>query len=92
MYIPPTLSQRFLLVDSLRSVEETRRLLRETGPRDLVVVTREASDHYLLAAREFDERVAGARHHPQHRDTGPLSGQAPHPQPTPVKRKSHGPR
>ncbi|MFL5386148.1 MAG: CHAT domain-containing protein [Longimicrobiaceae bacterium] len=69
-----SISQSFLLVGALRSVEETRGLLRETGPRYLVVTLGEPPEHYLLAARDFEGRVSGADGSARLADTALLRG------------------
>lgn len=58
MHIRATISRSFLIVSGHRSVDQARQLLSQTGPRYLVVTLGEALDSYLLAAREFEERVA----------------------------------
>jgi hypothetical protein len=52
------ISQSFLLVSAARSVDQVRRLLRETGPRYLVVAPENGTEHYLLLARDFNARVS----------------------------------
>lgn len=79
MRIASSISQSFLLVSSLRSVEETHRLLRETRPQYLVVTAGEAPDHYLVPAKDFDERVADAPGEMTLHATGLLRGICPAP-------------
>ncbi|HEX6042672.1 CHAT domain-containing protein, partial [Longimicrobium sp.] len=50
----------FLVVGGLRSVEQARRLLDETSARHLVIALGDAPDYYLVSARDFEERTAGA--------------------------------
>lgn len=58
MRLHPIISRNFLYLDQRRTIEETRRLLRATKPRYLVVAV--DADRYLVATRDFEERVAGA--------------------------------
>ncbi len=72
--MPPrsSISQSFLLLGSLRTVHQARRLLGTLTPRYLVV---EADGSYhLFAARDFEERVEGAAPSASLRDSGLLVG------------------
>lgn len=60
MRLNPTLSNSFLVIGGLRSIEQARRLLNETSPRYLVIAVGDAPDYYLLSARDFEERTTGA--------------------------------
>lgn len=60
MRLNPTLSDSFLVVGGLRSIEQARRLMDESSPRHLVVAVGDAPDYYLASARDFEEATTGA--------------------------------
>lgn len=76
-------SQSFLLLGGFRTVQQARRLLGTHPPRYLVV---EADGSYhLFAARDFEDRVAGAAPSASLRDSGLLVGSTAVPVRTPAQ-------
>jgi hypothetical protein len=75
MRLRPSLSQNFLLMGGDRLVDEARRLLNAATPRYLVVVT--DTDRFVLAARDFEARVAGAAPDAPLAESGLLAGVRP---------------
>jgi hypothetical protein len=77
MHSRVSISRSFLLVDGLRSVGQASRLLDRTGPRYLMVAVGETPDHYLFAARDFQQRAAGVAPSSALLDSGLLDGMRP---------------
>lgn len=69
-----SISEKFLLLDGVRTVEQARRLIRVTSPRYLVVEVEGA--HHVLAARDFEARVEAAAPSASLCESGLLAGSA----------------